>query len=180
MKVREIATVGTIALCISCNCNQIKEKLLPTFTVDIPEIKLAVPPLPKVVNKEIPVGALKTHINMDSAIRANTNGVFGASAVHFVKVKKVLIKATNADAKNNLSNFESARMTIYSDTASTEIANIKFPLTFTNSVTVTPEQSPDISNYLRGTTLAYNVYWKNRKVTKKFLKLTVTVTVGVQ
>jgi hypothetical protein len=176
-------TVGFTCLLIiilSFSCKQLKEKLLPAFSVNIPDIKLTVPPLPVVTDKEIPVGALKTHINMDSTIKANTAGTFGAESVHFVKVKKLEIKATNADAANNLSNFESARMTIFSDTASTDIAIITFPETFSDSITVLPPTTPDISNYLRGTSLSYNLYWKNRKKTKKFLKLEVRVTLSVQ
>ena len=165
---------------VSCTCNEIKEKLLPAFNVTIPEINLTVPPLPLVTNEEVPVGALKTHINMDSTIKANTAGTFGADAVHFVKVKKLVIKALNPDKNNNLSNFETARMRIYSDTASADIAVINFPQTYSDSITVIPTSSPDISNYLRGSTLAYNLFWKNRKTTKKFLKLNVKISVRVQ
>src|SRR5437868_4161539 len=132
------ATPGLIVLMMmfaSCTCNEIKEKLLPAFNVNIPEINLTVPPLPLVTNEEIPVGALKTHINMDSTIKANTAGTFGADAVHFVKVKKMVIKALNADENNNLSNFETARMRIYSDTVSTDIATINFPKTYSDSIT---------------------------------------------
>ncbi len=117
---------------------------------------------------------------MDSTIKANTAGTFGANSVHFVRVKKMVIKLSNADEANNLANFESARMRIYNDTATTDIAVIKFPESFSDSITVVPAASPDISDYLRGTTLNYNLYWKNRKITRKFLKLTVQVTVGVQ
>lgn len=175
-------TAGLIVLMmfVSCTCNQIKEKLLPAFTVNIPEINLTVPPLPLVTNEEIPVGALKTHINMDSTIKANTAGTFGADAVHFVKVKKMVIKVLNADENNNLSNFATARMRIYADTASTDIAIINFPETYSDSITVIPPASPDISNYLRGTDLSYNLLWKNRKTTTKFLKLNVRISVSVQ
>ena len=69
---------------------------------------------------------------------------------------------------------------IYNDTASTDIAVIKFPESFSDSLTVVPSNSADISNYLRGTTLNYNLYWKNRKITTKFLKMIVRVTVGLQ
>jgi hypothetical protein len=180
MKWSSVVAPATVFLLAACTCNQIKEKLLPSFSVNIPEINLTVPPLPIISQEEMPVGALKTHINMDSTIRAYTKGAFGANAVHFVKVKKLVIKALNADENNNLSNFESARMTIFSDTASTDIAVIHFPEAYTDSITVTPPTSPDISNYLRGTNLAYNLYWKNRKKTSKFLKLSVKVTIGVQ
>jgi hypothetical protein len=163
-----------------CTCNQIKEKLLPSFNVNIPDINLTVPPLPYVADKEIPVGALKTHINMDSTIRANTSGTFGADAVHFVKVKKMIIKVLNADKSNNLSNFETARMRIYTDTASTDIAIITFPETYADSITIIPAATPDISNYLKGSNLAYNLIWKNRKTTNKFLNLNVKITASVQ
>jgi hypothetical protein len=175
-----IISVFIYAGCTGNEVTQIKEQLLPSFNVNIPDIQLTVPPLPKVLDKEIPVGALKTHINMDSTIKANTAGTFGANSVHFVRVRKMVIKLSNADEANNLANFESARMRIYNDTASTDIAVIKFPESFSDSITVVPSKSPDISNYLRGTTLNYNLYWKNRKITTKFLNLIVQVTVGVQ
>lgn len=169
-----------LMLLSACTCNQIKEKLLPSFTVNIPDIDLTVPPLPRVLKEEMPVGALKTHINMDSTIKSHTAGTFGANAVHFVKVKKMVITTTNADKANNLSNFETARIRIYNDTASTDIATINFPVAYSDSITVIPNNSPDISNYLRGSYLAYNLFWKNRKTVSKFLKLKVRVTVTVQ
>jgi hypothetical protein len=169
-----------IVLVGGCTCNQIKEKLLPAFNVNIPEIKLTVPPIPIITNEEIAVGALKTHINLDSTIKANTAGTFGADAVHYVKVKKLVIKVLNADKNNNLSNFESARMRIYTDTTSTDIAIINFPKSYSDSITVVPPSSPDISNYLRGSNLAYNLLWKNRKTTNKYLQLSVRIGVSVQ
>jgi len=180
MKIAMSVVSLLMLLCSSCTCNQIKEKLLPSFNVDIPAIKLTVPPLPVVSDKEIPVGALKVPINMDSTIKANTAGTFGADAVHFVKVKKLVIKALNADEMNNLSNFASATMRIYNDTASTDIAKISFPEAYVDSITVIPATSADISNYLRGTSLNYNLYWRNRKATTKLLKLEVKVTLAVQ
>src|SRR5438128_440936 len=82
------------------SCKNVREKLLPTFTVDIPEIKLRVPPIPILTGREIPIGALRTPINMDSTIKSYTGGAFGAEAVTTVKVKRVVIRATNADKKN--------------------------------------------------------------------------------
>ncbi len=178
--IRYIISVFIFAGCSGNQVKEMKEKLLPSFNVNIPDIHLTVPPLPVVLNEEIPVGALKTPINMDSTIKANTAGTFGANSVHFVKVKKLVIKLSNADKANNLANFESARMRIYNDTASTDIAIIRFPESFSDSITVVPTASPDISNYLRGTALNYNLYWKNRRITRKFLKLIVQVTLGVQ
>ena len=167
---------------LNTSCKEIKEKLLPAFTVNIPDIKLSVPPISFKQNKELPVGALKAHINMDSTIIANTAGAFGASSVSFVKIKNIMFVLSNGDAQNNLSNFESGRMRIYSDndTAATDIASIVFPANFSDSLNVTPTNSPDISNYLRGSELNYNIFWKNRKTTTKRLNLIIRVTLSVQ
>jgi len=162
------------------SCKEIKEKLLPSFNAKIPDIRLTIPPVSFVSNKEIPVCALKTHVNMDSTIRANTKGAFGAGAVSSVKIKKIVITLLKADAKNNLANIETARMRIYSDTAEADIAFIKFPDSYSSSLTFVPEKSPEISKFLRGSELSYNLFWKNRRPTSKFLKLVVSVSLSVQ
>jgi len=180
MKNTILRLIVLILMIESCTCNEIKEKLLPTFNINIPQINLTVPPLPIVTEKEVPVGALKIRINMDSTIKANTAGAFGANAVHAVTIQNMIIKVLNADANNNLSNFETGRLRIYSDTASTDIAVIRFPTTYSDSISVTPTFSPDISNYLKRSNLSYNLFWKNRKTTTKFLKLNIRIRVNVK
>lgn len=180
--VKEKATILGIIFILTAafSCREIQEKLLPAFSVNIPVIRLTVPSLPFVTDREIAAGAIRTPINLDSTIRANTGGAFGADAVHFVKVKKMVIKVVNADKINNLSNFETARMTLFSDTASADIASVNFPESYADVIAAEPESSIDISKYLRGKNLACNVYWKNRKKTGKSLKLEVWITVSVQ
>lgn len=169
-----------LILFMSLSCANVQEKLLPVFTVNIPPIKLRIPPLPIVPKQEVPVGALRSPINMDSTIRANTGGTFGAAAVHTVRVKQLVIKAMNADETTNLSSFESARIRIFSDTSSVDIANISFPASYTDSMVVVPSSTPDISKYLKGSVLSYNLYWKNRKPTKKALRLQIHIALNVQ
>jgi len=188
MKITMTGFLGTILIIINfCSCragikNEIKKKLLPSFNVNIPDIHLGIPPISFVSGKEIPIGALKTPINLDSTIRANTAGTLGATAITSVTVKKIEIKLKNATEANNLANFESARMRIYSnnDTAAADIAIINFPDVYSDSLTVIPENRPEISNYLKGSQLGYNLFWKNRRATTKFLKLVVRVTLSVQ
>jgi hypothetical protein len=160
-------------------CKQVRKKFLPSISVNIPSINLSIPPLSFIPDKEVPVGALSTPINMDSTIKARTKGTFGADAVTEVKVKKIVLKLLNGDRSNNFSNFESGRIRIYSDTSQVDIAAINFPASFTDSLSITPQNPPDISEYLRGRQIAYNLFWKNRKKTTKFLKLDVLVTLGV-
>ena len=164
------------------SCADLKKKVLPSFRVNAPDINLTIPPIAFVSENEVPVGALKTRINMDSAIRANTAGAFGASAVTSVKVRKITIKLLNGNMANNLSNFEHARMRIYSntDTASADIADITFPQTYSDSLSVTPAGDTEISHFLKGAELGYNLFWKNRRITTQFLKLRVSLTLSVQ
>ncbi|MDB5190482.1 MAG: hypothetical protein JWQ96_45 [Segetibacter sp.] len=175
-----VAILGLCLLMVSSACKEVKEKLLPAFNVNIPAIELSIPPIPFVPEKEIPVGSLRTPINLDSTIKANTAGTLGANSVHIIRIKKIDIKVVNADQKNNLSNFENARMVIAADTASAEIAVIQFPKTFTDSLSVTPTNNSDIHSFLKGSYLGYNLYWKNRKPTSKFMKLDVRITLSVQ
>lgn len=170
--------LGFIQL-ISCSA-EVRKKLLPSFDVNVPGIRLSVPPIKFVSDKELPVGALKTPLNLDSTIKANTGGAFGAKAVRSVKVKRITIKVLNPDKNNNLSNFETARMKIFNDTAEAEIFNLHFPATYTDSIVVIPATHPEISGFLKGSSLAYNLYWKNRSVTSKYLKLKVDITFNIQ
>jgi hypothetical protein len=182
MKLRLAIILIIVVVITGITCKDIRAKLLPAFTVSIPPIKLSIPALRFVSGKEVPVGALKAPINMDSTIRSNTAGAFGASSVTSVKIKQITFLLQNADVDNNLSNFENGRMRIYSDndTSATDIAIIQFPSTYTDSLTITPTSSPDLSNYLKGSQLSYNIYWKNRKVTTKKLNLLIKVSLSVQ
>lgn len=165
---------------ISSCTEEVRKKLLPTFDVAVPGIKLSIPPIKFVSEKELPIGSLKTPLNLDSTIKANTHGTIGANSVTSVKVKQVTIKLLNADKNNNLSNFESARMKIYNDTSEAQILKLQFPTTYADSINVTPANHPEISAFLKGSSLAYNLYWKNRRTTSKYLKLRVNIIFIVQ
>jgi len=171
-----------ILLISFAGCKEIKEKLLPSFTVSIPAIILTVPIISFKQDKEVPVGALRANINMDSTVRANTKGVFGASSVSSVKVTKVVFEVQNADALNNLSNFETGRLRLYpdSDTSAIDLAVIQFPQKYTDYLALSPEESPEIRPYLNGSGISYNIYWKNRRVTTKRLRLLIKITLSVQ
>ena len=161
-------------------CQEIKEKLLPSFDYTVPVIKVTVPPIPFVPEKEMTIGALSTRINLDSTIKAKTAGTFSAASVTSIKLQKIAIKALNATQDNSLSNFESARIRIYSDSSSTDIAAITFPTTFTDSLMIVPTAHPQLKQFLMGSHLSYNIFWKNRKPSTKRLKLTMAITVSIQ
>ena len=174
-----ITILSSLLLLLSCT-EEIKKKVLPTFTVKVPGIQLTIPAIKFVSDKELPVGALRTPLNMDSTLKANTSGAFGAASITSVKVKTITLRVTNADTLNHLGNFETARMKIFNDSTSAEILNVRFPEQFTDSITIFPANQSEIVSFLKGETLDYNLYWKNRKRTAKALKLKVNITFAVQ
>lgn len=178
-----------LGACVSCG--KIINSVFPGVDVDAPLVTFTIPappPLPPgtpVPSGEQSLGSLTQSFNLDSAVKAKTNGQFGAADVTSVKIKQIVFNMSNTDDQNNFSNFESTRFTFASNAAANtselEVASITFPQTNTSTVTYTaPDNAPELRPYLDGTRLTYNVYGKLRKYTTKALPVTVLVTMRVK
>lgn len=161
-------------------CTELKEKLLPAFTYTLPVVKLGVPAIPFVTGTSVPLGAMRTQINLDSTIKANTANTFSQASVTSIKVSKVRVSVTNADGVNNLSNFKQARIALYSDSTSIDMVTFNFPAEASQSFELIPAKKPELKGYLTGNQLAYNLFWENRRPTTKFLKLEVHITLSIK
>jgi hypothetical protein len=173
------------------SCKKIVNAVFPGVDVDVPEVIFTVPappPLPPgfpVPTSEQSIGSLSQSFNLDSAVKAKTNGEFGASDVTSVKIKQIIFNMSNADEQNNFSNFESARFTLASNTSQNlpeiEVAALTFPQTYTSLVTYNAlDNAPELRSYLNGSKLTYNVYGKLRRYTTKALSISVKVTMKVK
>lgn len=112
-------TVGTLG-----SCKKVISNLFKGIDVDIPAFNVTIPALgpPIPLNFELPLGASDPQpFNLDSIIKANTAGAFGANDVTSVKIKRIVFALKNADANNNLANFQSVKFGISSNTNSTPI-----------------------------------------------------------
>lgn len=160
------------------SCKKIVAAIFGGTDVNIPEVHITIPPVIAISSNEMSLGSFSQNINLDSTVRANTGGTFGVNAVNSIKVKQVLITITNPDPSNNLSNFQSARVTLQSNTNSTptDFFSITFPDTYTATYTFTPTDSPELLPYLKGNTITYNIYGRVRRTTNKPLTMVVTVT----
>jgi hypothetical protein len=167
---------GIIFLYFSA-CKKVLAAIYGGSDVVIPKTELIIPQVYTVPPGEVSLGSFTYDINLDSSVRANTEGIFGANAVNSVKVKNVIIKVENPDAYDNLSNFDSARVTLQSDNNSIPIQlfAVGFPETYSDSLNATPD-SPELLSYLKGKTVTYNLYGKLRSTTNKPLGITVDVT----
>lgn len=161
------------------SCKKLISKIFQGFDAEVPTIQFTLPAISYVRPEEIPLITFPQRFNLDSTIKANTEGAFGAGDVNSIKVKKIDFSISDADQNNNLSNFESVRFTLSSDaeTNPVEIASATFPDTFaTNYVYTSPASAPELRTYLNGSELYYTVYGKARRTTNKTLPLTIKVT----
>ena len=164
------------------SCNKIKDAIFPSIDVNLPAFQFRVPAIPIVLSSEASLGSFTMNFNLDSIIRANTAGAFGAGAVSTIKVKKMVITVSNGDAANNLANFESARFTFSSNTKTTpaELVSINFPDTFATTYMAEPASSPELKEYLAGTQLTYSLFGKARRITSKPLDFSVAITLSAK
>lgn len=160
------------------SCKKVIAAVFGGTDVTVPDFTVKIPPIVIVTSTEAAIGSYSFHFNLDSSVRATTAGVFGANAVNSVKVKQISINLTNADQLNNLANFESARVTLQSNTNNnpTELFSVTFPDTYASTYTYTPTNSPELLSYIKGSTLTYNIYGQMRRVTNKSLTMVVSVT----
>ncbi len=172
------ATAVALIVIGTTSCNKVRDALFPGVDVKLPAFQFSVPAIPVVINSEASLGSFTLNFNLDSIIRANTNGVFGAGAVASVMVKEIAISVPNADQQNNLANFESVRLTLTSNaiTSAAEIISINFPDTSTASYTATPTNNAELKEYIKDTQLTFSLYGKNRRVTTKSLTFNIMVT----
>ena len=94
------------------SCKKLVAAVFGGTDVNAPEVQVTIPTVFIVPPNEMSLGTYSFHFNLDSIVRANTGGIFGANVVNSIKVKQVVVNITNADQVNNLANFESARVTL--------------------------------------------------------------------
>lgn len=166
----------------SVSCKKIIRDLFKGIDTDVPAFTVTLPAIPYAFPIEVPLGTLSQPFNLDSSVRANTGGVYGAGDVSSVKIKQIVFSLPNADSMNNVSNFQSARVTFSSDAKAdtVTIASITFPDTYASTYTFTPVNSPELKPYLTGSMLYYHVFGQLRRATTKELPLSILCTLRVE
>jgi hypothetical protein len=160
------------------SCKKVANAIFKGFEVSVPDIQIALKEIPIVSPFEIPIGQFPYKFNLDSVVRSKTAGVFGANDVSSIKVKQFNINITNADQQNNISNFQSLRVTLQSNTNNNpaEIFSAVFPDTYAATFTA-PGNDTELLSYLKGSDIVYNMYAKNRRITTKPLSIIISVTI---
>ncbi len=182
MKKKIIFSLVVFAITISFTaCKKIVAAVFKGMDVSVPEMQFTIPAIFGVAPGEIPLGSYPYKFNLDSVVRANTGGAFGAGSVTSIKVKQVNINVSNADQLNNLANFETARITIQSNTNNNpvEFFSVIFADVFASAYTSPNPSNVELLSYLKGTDIVYKIYAKNRRTTSKPLDFKISVIVRV-
>jgi hypothetical protein len=166
---------------VSLSCKKFIAKLLPSFDTTVSDIEISVPPIP-FSNVSGSVGLQTIYYNLDSTIKANTGGVFGAGDVTSITVKSITINLQNGDPANNFANFESLKIELSSNSNSTPvtIATATIPDVPTYNLNMDVSAGPNIAGYFQGNQLTYDVGGRIRRSTSHELNALVTIVVTVK
>jgi hypothetical protein len=181
---KTICVVFILAVMVAaiCGCKKLIQSVFPGLNVDLPAVTVTVPVIPYAPPNEIQLGTLTQHFNLDSVIRANTNGLFSVKDISSVKITKTRFTIANADQQNNISNFETARLLFGSTVTgeSAEIAAIDFPDMYADNYLYTAANAPELVSYFRTNELMYTMSGKLRRITTKPVVLSMAVTMTIK
>ena len=171
-----LSALFIILLALS-GCKKIAKAIFGGFDTSV-DYQISVPIIPVVSPFELPVGQYLYKFNLDSVVKAQTAGIYNANDVKSIKAKQFNITITDADALNNIANFQSVRVTIHSNTNSTpaELFAVTFADTFASTFS-TAGNNAELLSYLKGSDIVYTMYAKNRRITTKPLTIFLSVTI---
>lgn len=163
------------------SCKKIVSTVFNGTDVAIAPIEITIPPIFSAGNADFTFGNVTQSMNLDSLVRANTKGIFGANVVSSIKLKHVTLQITNADALNNLANFRTAGVGLQSNTENTPVNlfTVTLPDTYAGDYSFSPSGSPELLPYLKGNTLSFEVFGNARRTTSKSLNLRILITLRV-
>jgi hypothetical protein len=172
------AALSILSLGLS-SCEKVKDALFPAFSTSGGAFVVNVP---IVVNtsSEVSLGATTVHFNLDSTIKANTGGAFGLSNVDAVKIQDIMLDVLNDDATSNISNFESAKVTVTSSGNSTPAIVASATIPDVDNAVVIQGNGANLKPYLQSNEITYNVSGKARRATLKPLQLTLSITLRIE
>jgi hypothetical protein len=163
------------------SCKKLISKLFPSFDASVSDIQVAVPAIP-FANISGSTGWQTIYYDLDSTIKANTGGIYGAGDVTSITVKSIVINLQNGDQLNNFANFENLKVELSSNSNTTPvtIATAAIPDVTAMTLSMDVSASPDILSYLKGDQINYNISGKVRRATYHELDGLATITVTIK
>jgi hypothetical protein len=126
------------------------------------------------------IGPNTTTYNVDSFVRAQTDGQLNSGNIQSVKLKAVTLTLTNATAQSNFQDFQSCSASFYSNTNTTpyEISMPNNPDVYAETLSLPVDVNAELKSYI-GNQFTYTVTGKLRHPVKTSLNCTVTFNFDV-
>lgn len=177
--IRSLLLLGSLCIFGLTSCEKVKDKLFPAFETEIADVSVTIPVTIAGVGSS---SSGNIYFNLDSTIKAYTANTFSFNNLSSVKVKDVSVFLLNTDNLNDISNFESVSLELFSNTNRTPsvIVSTFIPNKPATNINIPATNSPELKDYLWGDMLTYTVNGKARRSTTKPLKATVSVTLSVK
>jgi hypothetical protein len=157
------------------SCEKVKEKLFDAFTAKGADVQFTIPII--ATTNEVSIGSSNVNFNIDSTIKANTGGVFGVDILDQVNPEEVTLSLLNPDELNNLANFESFKVQVTTSNNSNPIviASLANPNTYATTVNLTVDNTKQLLDLLKASSVRYEVFGKARRITTKPLNAQLVV-----
>jgi hypothetical protein len=157
------------------SCEKIKEKIFESFTAKGADFQFTIPVVSSTT--EATVGSQNVNLNVDSTIKAATNGFFGLDILKAVNAEEVTLNLLNPDESNNLANFESLKVKISANNGSNSVivASLSNPDTYSTSVKLNVDDTKQLIDFLKTAPVRYEIVGKARRVTTKALNAQLVV-----
>lgn len=161
-------------------CKKIAEKVFSGFDLTLPSIPTVIPAIP-ISNYTYSVYRTWP-FNLDSIVKAESNGTFEGSDIRSVRVKQATFRIHNADLIANMADLESVAIRLYSDTLriAATLASATIPDTTTSTLQFDVSNSPEILPYLKGTTITYFVTFVTRRPLRHTLEAYTDMTLSIK
>lgn len=160
------------------SCEKVKDKVFPSFETNSGTVLIDVPVVTN-TSSEMEIDATTISFNLDSTIKANTGGNFSISNVKSVKVSTITLSVLNGDQQNNISNFETAKVSVSSNANSTPAVIASATLADVNQPAVINGNGTELKGYLQGNQITYKVSGKARRTTSKELQAVISIVLKV-
>jgi hypothetical protein len=160
-----LTALSVVSAVAFSSCEKIKEKLFESFTAKGADVQFTIPVI--ATTNEATIGTSNVNFNVDSTIKANTGGVFGVDILKQVNPEEVTLSLLDPNQLNNLANFESLKVQVSTSSNSNPIviASMANPDTYAATVNLTVDNSKQLIDVLKSSSVRYEVIGKARRIT---------------
>ena len=180
MTINKIFTTAIIGLAITfglMSCGKLASLINKTLNITTPGQNFTIPPVP--YNSTLSVNFLPSlngsfEYNLDSFIKANTDGALGINNITFLRIDSCTFTVTNPTATSNFQAFDTASIAFTSSSNSTPyVLKASQPNVYSVNLTMRPADTTiNMQSYIQGNTFKYTISGKMRSATTDSMKCT--------